>query len=580
MANRTRISTFLRRAAMTAALGALLAPAAAGAATADASKAKKKRTKTPVITAVKPMNVAIGETLEIRGRNFLRGRNKNSVVFKRDGGKAVFVKADVGTTKLLRVMIPAKLQSQFALSAGVPRATRFRLRVLAKKFGRSFSRTRLSPVVSGPRAAAPPGFVQSQPGGDCDGDGTKNATDADDDNDGLTDAVEESLNLNPCVGDTDGDGLADRFEFDCDRDGLLNRDETDSDDDLLSDTVENAIGTDFCNGDSDGDAVEDGYEFQSARDLNDDEYQEANQNLPYPGKRPYPNPLFPDDKVDYDGDSLALAEEQGLWKYTIAQGAARTLSPLTYSDGTQYSDFTRGSDGRRRPALAADGYAKHADFLAWAARTPNSESGDGGYDQVFIANPPNGGGPLFDIRDANLDGSVSNGANGSYVYGERLNYDFDSNGWLSDDERDEDADGLSNYDESHGRLLREYWTGCYSLELPYYVAYAGTSLSDADSDGDGVRDGADDQDHDDFPNIQELSRNAASGWVDWDPSAGQCTPKDNLPQPPAKHHDTDYGRVNPFNPCLPSTSARTCVRHPFAGAGAPFDGSPDWYSLN
>ena len=43
-----------------------------------------------------PLNVEIGQKLEIRGRNFLRGRNRNTVVFKRYGGKAVFVKADVG----------------------------------------------------------------------------------------------------------------------------------------------------------------------------------------------------------------------------------------------------------------------------------------------------------------------------------------------------------------------------------------------------------------------------------------------------------------------------------------------------
>ena len=40
--------------------------------------------------------------------------------------------------------------------------------------------------------------------------------------------------------------------------------------------------------------MEDGYEYQSAVDLNDDEYQSPNDVLPYPGKRPYPNPLFTD----------------------------------------------------------------------------------------------------------------------------------------------------------------------------------------------------------------------------------------------------------------------------------------------
>ena len=37
----------------------------------------------------------------------------------------------------------------------------------------------------------------------------------------------------------------------------------------------------------------------------------------------------------------------------------------------------------------------------------------------------------------------------------------------------------------------------------YYLDYAGTRLDDADTDGDGMRDGADDQDHDDVPNVME-----------------------------------------------------------------------------
>ena len=59
-----------------------------------------------------------------------------------------------------------------------------------------------------------------------------------------------------------------------------------------------------------------------------------------------------------------------------------------------------------------------------------------------------------------------------------------------------------------------YWNGCYAIEKPYYIGYEGTDLADADSDGDGVRDGADDQDHDDIPNLAELSRIAASGLDD------------------------------------------------------------------
>ena len=74
---------------------------------------------------------------------------------------------------------------------------------------------------------------------------------------------------------------------------MLNRDQIDDDNDLLLDDLEASIGTDPCRADTDGDGVADGYEYQSARDLNDDEYQQPNAFLPYPGKRPYPNPLDP-----------------------------------------------------------------------------------------------------------------------------------------------------------------------------------------------------------------------------------------------------------------------------------------------
>ena len=68
--SRTRL---LRRAVITAALGALVVPASAGAAT-----------KTPVITKVTPKNVSVGETITIHGKNFRSGKAKNTVLFKRD----------------------------------------------------------------------------------------------------------------------------------------------------------------------------------------------------------------------------------------------------------------------------------------------------------------------------------------------------------------------------------------------------------------------------------------------------------------------------------------------------------------
>jgi hypothetical protein len=502
-----RIRPSLRRAAFVAALAAFLLPATAGAAVhADASK--KKKAKLPVVTRVTPMHVAIGQKLEIRGRNFRRGRNKNTVVFRRTGGKAIFVKADVGTAKLLRLTVPTKLKAQLATRAGAPIPTRFRLRVLAKKFGKRFTKNSRSPIVGPelpPTPATPP---RAAADGDCDGD------------------------------------------------GVLNGVETDDDGDLVDDNSELRYKTDGCKADSDGDGVTDGYEIQSARDLNDDEYQFSQNVLPYPEKRPYPNALFGDANVDYDGDSLALGEEFSLW---AAYRDHAGLDPLIYSDGNQYSLYDRDGTGHRPGAPRHDPYAKQADFLGWAQGA--------GYLTV------SSGGSGYDLRDFNHDGTVSTAPAGSYYLSEQTYFDYDSDGKLSDDERDEDADGLTNFDEAHGRLTPGYWSGCYGGEHPYPVAYAGTNIVDPDTDGDGVRDGADDQDHDDLANIAEMSRNAAS------PQPGHVIVK-GCDSEGAVNLTPDAGRVNPFNPCLPKLNARTCTRHPgLESPGAPFDGS-DYNVLN
>ena len=164
----------------------------------------------------------------------------------------------------------------------------------------------------------------------------------------------------------------------------------------------------------------------------------------------------------------------------------------------------RVGGGNRQPTLAAAGYDKQAAFLAWA--------GAHGYASVALADI---GADLFDpqatwwaartsydIRDMDRNGGVSTD--------ELYYYDFNSgfrNGMLDDAERDEDADGLSNFDETRGCMNRAQWEVLFgAIETNYPLTYAGTDLDDADSDGDGVLDGADDQDHDDIPNIMECNR--------------------------------------------------------------------------
>jgi hypothetical protein len=511
---RARTRPLLRRAGLLAALTALLVPAVAGTATADA------KNRAPVVKRVTPKRVFVGETLTIRGRYFRRGVNKNTVAFKRRGAKVVLVAAEKSTTKMMKVKLPKRLEKVLLVQNGTPVPTPLQIRVLSTRFGKRFTSRAKSPLVGPERPPAPPTPKEADPNGDCDGDGQLNKIDTDDDNDLLLDTQEKSLRLDGCKADTDGD------------------------------------------------EVEDGYEYQSARDLNDDEHQAANDYLPYPEKRPYPNALDSTDAAtDHDGDDLTLLEEYKLWRVTLNAGAARTLGALGYSAGEQYSISVRqGGNGLRVPALAAATYDKQLAFLNWA--------GAAGYATVGLSdirglNLPDWG-PQPEWWDARAPHDIRdmdrlNGADGF----EPTYFDMDRTGLLSDSERDEDADGLSNWAETRGCMNSSYWAAVYDKETPYYLTYAGTQLDVGDSDGDGILDGADDQDHDDVPNVMECSRSASSGLAR-DPAALTTAPAGR----PWK------GFVNPFNPCLPHVKSRTCKRIvPTEGAWAPFNVKDQYYLI-
>ncbi len=200
---------------------------------------------------------------------------------------------------------------------------------------------------------------------------------------------------------------------------------------------------------------------------------------------------------------LTLSEEYALWKYTytVNHTSARTLTPLSYSDGTQYSLSTlAGGNGRRVPSMRTVDYQPPASFRSWADLA--------GYRNVMVYSPVTGLNAMsphtlasYDIYDMNHSGSTA-------AY-EMEYWDYDGDNYVSDDERDEDADGLTNFDETHGPASADWWEACYTNEGAFPIKFAGTKAFDADSDGDGVLDGADDQDFDDVPNIMELSRSLA-----------------------------------------------------------------------
>ena len=98
---------------------------------------------------------------------------------------------------------------------------------------------------------------------------------------------------------------------------------------------------------------------------------------------------------------------------------------------------------------------------------------------------------------------------------------------------------LGNWDEFNGPMVPEWWGKRYPSERAYGETYSGPSAVDPDSDGDGIRDGADDQDFDGWSNVAELERGPY--WV------------------------------QPFNPCLPDYNSRTCSSYiPFQNPWPPF----------
>jgi hypothetical protein len=115
-------------------------------------------------------------------------------------------------------------------------------------------------------------------------------------------------------------------------------------------------------------------------------------------------------------------------------------------------------------------------------------------------------------------------------------------------------------------MNQKWWATFVPKAGTYPIDYNGTNWLDRDTDGDGIPDGADDQDHDGYTNIEE-STPLADPTADADVQAASVW---TWPTAPDQHPNVDA-----FNPCLPNDMSPTCNRYLGDGTYAPFaDQSP------
>jgi hypothetical protein len=263
---------------------------------------------------------------------------------------------------------------------------------------------------------------------------------------------------------------------------------SDYDGDLLSNTVErNLYKTDPCLADTDLDGVQDGFEVQSALFLND-------RALPYTGRKPYSNALDATDAGhDYDGDGLSSRMEYRAWAHAPASPAPSLLQPYTSAQdapafGGPYGDrphfaprsldpsrmlYTDGT--QRSPGAAGETAHPYLDFNGNGLTDDERDAdGDGlrnvdeahGFPDAIPAGVPTETDNLGMMRESYYSGTqvCSPDATWSFEYKPILPRSFlepDYLDWDTDGDRvwdgndDQDNDGVSNVDE-----VRPPWGVC------------------------------------------------------------------------------------------------------------------------
>jgi hypothetical protein len=380
----------LRSLSLVLAVASLLAPAVANA-------ASKKKPVYPTISSISPRKLMIGEKLTIKGAHLSAGKTKSSVAFYRTGKPVVFVKADSATSTKLVVTVSTKVGALLAQRDGLGVPTQLRLRVVATKMSKAWTKNSRSPVVT-----PLPGGVTAAPGSAA--------------------AAQQAAAL---AYKTCREQAAAALAADADSDGIANG-------------TELQYSLDPCTADTDGDSLVDGYEFWSAVDLN-------GAAVPYPDKRPWPNPLDPSDiNYDFDGDGLYLWQEYKLWK------ATNTGFPLV-----QYSDGTQNTAGSQPVTTVAQRYLD-------LDRDGNLTDDERDFDGDGLSN------------------MVEFNYTGTQLWWKSINWHY----------------------KPHGPPT----PGVVSYVEPAYEqrAFSDPDPVDPDSDGDDIADGVDDQDNDGWSNFVEM----------------------------------------------------------------------------
>lgn len=304
------------------AVGVTIANDAIGANKKKSRAAAAAAKKLPTITNVDPLKgAAINSLLTIQGKNFVKGKNKMVFVFQRIGSKRRFsARGTASSTKKATVRVPNVAGDMIPESSGgvsAPTDNVFRIRAISK-FGAARK-------VTGPSISPQIAWAKE-----------------------LNDETTRGPN------------------GDCDKDAVLNKNDPDDDNDLLPDSTELAIATDVCETDTDLDGMSDYWEYRVAFEYNGSQ----NLVLPYPGLRPYPNPLLQDQNTDHDGDRMTAIMEYQAWQYTGRMDRF-------YSDANQNSidpvitDGSLDEDNDRLPNLAeiyvmsGGNPGKSLEYLRW-----------------------------------------------------------------------------------------------------------------------------------------------------------------------------------------------------------------------